>query len=60
MSEMPRVIRLTRKNGETFGIAVAHIVAIVPMKDGSCEILTTPGVVYAVQESEVAIDQQWR
>lgn len=60
MDVMPHLICLTRKTGETFGIAVAHIVAIVPMKDGSCEILTTPGVVYAVQETEHEIDRKWR
>jgi hypothetical protein len=28
-------------------IVVAHIVAVVPMRDGTSEILTGPGVIYA-------------
>lgn len=60
MSDLPRMLHLTRKSGEPIVVAMAHVVAIVPMKDGSTEILTTPGIVYAVQESVAAIDRQWR
>jgi hypothetical protein len=59
MGDLPRMLHLTRESGERVLIGMQHVVAIVLMKDGSTEILTTPGVVYAVQESEAAINRQW-
>lgn len=59
-SEMPRLMNLTTTDGRSFGLAVQHIVAIFPMENGTCQIVTTPGITYEVRESEHEIDRKWR
>ena len=58
MTDLPRMLHLTLRTGGSVVISISHIVAIIPEKKG-CTILTTPGVVYAVLESEATIDGKW-